>query len=134
MIHELNNAKQAHGVIVAMWEKLKPALEAGKKYQLEIKPQKKSRDQEEMYHALIGQIARKAQHMGARWDTESWKRFLIDQWAHETDRSLGKVMPSLDGERVVQLGLQSRKFSKEESTDFIDWLIAWGNQNGVDLQ
>jgi len=133
-IYQLTDVKQAHGVILALWERMKPVLAAGKQLQIEVKAQRKSRPQEEMYHALIGQIATQAQHMGAKWDAESWKRFLIDQWAHETGRSLGKVMPSLDGERVVQLGIQSRKFSKEESIEFIDWLMAWGNLHGVDLK
>lgn len=106
---------------------------AGKKFTLEVASQTRSQPQNEMYHAIIGQIAKQADHMGAKWDTESWKRFLIDQWASETDRSLGKVAPSLDGQRVVQLGLQSRKFSKADASEFTEWLICWATDKGFDI-
>ncbi len=43
----------------------------------------------------------------------------------------GRFVQSLDGTGIVQLGLQSRKFSKEEATGFVEWLLAWGAQNGI---
>jgi hypothetical protein len=45
---------------------------------------------------------------------------------------VGKVAPSLDGERVVQLGLQSHKFTKEEGSEFIEWLLAWMADKGIE--
>jgi hypothetical protein len=125
MIQQLNDVKQAHVVITDLWGKIKTALEAGKRLTIEVKPENKSREQEEMYHALIGKIAMQAQHQGAQWDAESWKRFLVDQWANDTGKKTGKVVASLDGERVVQLGLQTRKFTKEDGTEFIEFLFAW---------
>ena len=96
----------------------------------------KSRDQEKMYHAIIGQIAKQAMLHGSRWTQESWKRFLIDQWAHESGEmsSISKVMPSMDGERVVQLGHQSRRFTKEQATSFTEWLLCWAANNGVTVE
>lgn len=133
MTYRLDNVEQSHRLFNNLWRKVKEALEAGKVLRLEVKAESKTRDQEEMYHTLIGKIAKEAQHQGARWDAESWKRFLIDQWAHDTGKKAGRVAPSLDGERVVQLGLQSRKFSKEEGSEFIEFLFAWAAQNGIDL-
>lgn len=95
---------------------------------------KRSVDQNAMFHALIQDVARQAQHQGFRWDAEDWKRFLIDQWAAETGRKTGRVAPSLDGERVVQLGLQSRKFTKADASEFTEWLLAWGQHNGIVYQ
>lgn len=84
-------------------------------------------------HSIISQIASQAQIHGSRWSSESWKRFLIDQWAHEAGQldNVSKIMPSIDGERVVQLGLQSRRFTKEQATSFIEWLFYWSATNGV---
>ena len=100
-----------------------------------MKPDMKSRDQEKMYHAIIGQIAKQATLHGSRWNAESFKRFLIDQWAHESGEmsSISKVMPSIDGERVVQLGHQSRRFTKEQATSFTEWLLYWAANNGVTI-
>lgn len=99
-------------------------------------PDMKSREQEKLYHSIIGQIAKQSKLHGSRWSAESWKRFLIDQWAHENGEmaSVSKVMPSIDGERVVQLGLQSRRFTKEQAISFTEWLMYWANTNGVTLE
>ena len=129
----LYSAQQAHQVVTDIYQKMKPHLMAGKKFTLEVASQTRSQPQNEMYHAIIGQIAKQAEHMGAKWDAESWKRFLIDQWASETDRSLGKVAPSLDGQRVVQLGLQSRKFNKADASEFTEWLICWATDKGFEV-
>ena len=92
--------------------------------------------QNKLMHSIINQIAKQSQLHGSRWSTESWKRYLIDQWAHENGESasVSKVMPSIDGLRVVQLGLQSRRFTKEQAVSFTEWLIYWATTNGVKLE
>jgi hypothetical protein len=46
---------------------------------------------------------------------------------------MGKIAPSLDGERVVQLGMQTRDFTKKEGGEFLDWLQAWCATNGISI-
>ena len=96
----------------------------------------RSDQQNKLMHSIIGQIAKQAKIHGSRWTAESFKRFLIDQWAHENGESasVSKVMPSIDGLRVVQLGLQSRRFTKEQAISFTEWLIYWATTNGVTLE
>ena len=127
----LYNAQQAHKVLSEVWTQIKAELMAGHKITLSVAKQTRSSDQNAMFHSIIGQIAKQAQHAGARWDLESWKRFLVDQWAKETGRSSGRVAPSLDGERVVQLGMQTRHFNKSEASEFTEWLLAWCAENGI---
>jgi hypothetical protein len=98
---------------------------------LTISEPKKSREQEEKYHAMIGEIAKQAHHLGATWTSEEWKRLLVDQFCRDTKRKPGKVVPSLDGGAIVQLGIQTREFTKEDGMEFIEWLHAWGAQNGI---
>jgi hypothetical protein len=93
----------------------------------------KSRQQEKMYHQIIGQIARQAQHMGAKWSAEDWKRLLVDQYLREVENIQGKVVPNLDGSGIVQLGFQTRNFTKEMANEFIEWLYSWSANNGIDL-
>jgi hypothetical protein len=119
-------------VMKTLWPKMKEALQAGKQLRLEVKKATRSTDQNEMFHALIDKIAKQMKSVGSTWDANDWKRLLIDQWAHETGRKMGKVAPSLDGERVVQLGLQSHKFTKEEGSEFIEWLLAWMADKGIE--
>jgi len=129
----LHNTQQAHQVVTDIYQKMKPHFMGGKKFTLEVTSETRSQPQNEMYHAIIGQIAKQAEHAGAKWGGESWKRFLIDQWASETGRSAGKVAPSLDGQRVVQLGLQSRKFNKADASEFTEWLIYWATDKGFEV-
>jgi len=133
MIYKLENPQQAHTLILTLWTKIKTALESGKCLTLEIKAESKTRDQEEMYHALIGKIAKQAQHQGARWDADDWKRLLLHEFAKQANLPQGRIVASLDGTGVVQLGLQSRKLTKEQGSEFIEFLFAWAAQNGVDL-
>ena len=103
----------------------------------------KSRIQEEKYHAMIGDIAKQCDFLGEKWPTEEWKRLLIDAFVRamrelakeenkpDPFREHGRVVPSLDGHGIVQLGIQSRKFSKQMATNFIEYLYAWGNDHNV---
>ena len=134
MKQKLYNAQQAHQVLSELWPKIKSAMMAGIELEIEVTRVEKSRNQEEMYHSIIGQIAKQAQHLGAQWDAESWKRFLLWQWAKETGRQAKeRIVPSLDGTGIVQLGIQSRHFKKDEASEFTEWLLAWAAQNGITL-
>lgn len=90
-------------------------------------------DQNAKYHACIEEIAEQASHLGSKWDAESWKRLLLDAFAKETKRPRGRVIPNLTGDGVVEIGLQSRKFTKQDASEFVEFLHAWCAENGVEL-
>ena len=133
MKFKLENEEQAKALMVRVWPKVLEALKVGKQLDMEIVDAVRSDDQNRLYHAIIADIAHHATHLGAKWDEESWKRFLIDQFASETGLGGSKVVPSLDGTRIVQLGLQSRKFTKEQGSEFIEWLLAWATDKGIQI-
>lgn len=96
----------------------------------------KSREQEEKYHALIGEIAKTERLRGQKLGPESWKRLLIDAFKHDTkdDPDLKKewekfgeiqLMPALNHNGFVMVGDQSRKFTKKLAGAFITWLEAF---------
>jgi hypothetical protein len=130
MKYELT-AENATPVMNSLWPKVKEALASGKQLTLEIKTASKSRVQEEKYHAMIGEIAKQAQHLGSKWDAESWKRLLVDQFCRDNGIKTGAVIPNLSGDGIVQLGHQTRKFTKEQASEFVEWLHAWGAEHGV---
>ena len=131
MIFHLVTPEQASTLMASIWPKVKENLKAGKQLRMEIKAESKSRDQEEKYHAMLGEIATQAQHLGAKWSTEDWKRLLIDLFAKETGLQGGKIVSALDGQGIVQLGLQTRNFTKDQAMEFITFLQAWGASNGI---
>lgn len=97
----------------------------------------KKRIQEEKYHAQIGDIAAQSEYAGRRWDEDDMKRILIDEFADEMRNSGtplhhdGRLIPSENGRRVIQLGIQSRDFYVKEAAAFIEFLNAWGADRGV---
>lgn len=134
MKYKLYEVNQAHTTMLAVWNIIKETIYGGKKVILEVTEESRSSPQNKKFHAIIGQIARQAEHAGAKWDTEAWKRLLIDQWAKDSGRSRGDLVSSLDGGDVIQLGIQSRKFTKAEGADFIEWLLMWSANNGIDIK
>ena len=130
MKFQLNDESQATTLMTGLWPKVLKALQT-KQLTLEIKDATKSRDQEEKYHAMIGEVAKQAQHLGAKWDAESWKRLLVDQFCKDNGLKTGAVIPNLSGDGIVQLGMQTRNFTKEQASEFVEWLFAWGAEHGV---
>ncbi len=124
-------AENATPVMNSLWPKVKESLASGKQLTLEIRTASKSRVQEEKYHAMIGEISKQAQHLGSKWDAESWKRLLVDQFCRDSGIKTGAIIPNLSGDGIVQLGQQTRKFTKEQASEFVEWLHAWGAENGV---
>jgi hypothetical protein len=104
---------------------------AGNKLMLTLEDENKSREQEQKYHAMIGEIAKQAQHLGAKWDGESWKRLLVDKFCREIGLGSGRIVQNLDGDGIVQLDYQTRKFTKDQASQFVEFLQAWGAQNGI---
>jgi hypothetical protein len=106
-------------------------------WRVKFTPPAKSRDQEERYHAMIGDIARQYEFMGQRLRTEDMKRLLVDAFARvmrEAGTPLhhdGRILPSLDGRGFVQLGCQTKEFRKTEASQFIEYLLAFGAENGI---
>ena len=123
--------------ITARQNACKAVAEAPDGFMVQISEPTKKREQEEKYHAMIGDIAKHCEFMGGRLHTEDWKRLLVDMFAkvmRDSGTPLhhdGRVIPSLDYERVVQLGIQTRDFRVREAADFIEYLYAFGADRDV---
>ncbi len=135
------NPVDAHKVFsVAVWQRVKAETMAGNRIAIRICDQSKSRDAEEKYHAMIGEIAAQVQVGGKLRDAETMKRLLVDQFKADTLTDMADdwakfgtvdMAPSLDGQRVVVLGTQTRQFTRRLASAFIEWLYAWGADAGV---
>jgi hypothetical protein len=117
-----------------VWQRMKQALDSGVPLVMEITRENRSLPQNALIHSIISQISAQTQHLGSTWDTESWKRLLVDAYTREQwSGSSGQVIPNLTGDGIVQLGLQTRKFTKAQASEFSEWLMAWAAQNGVTI-
>jgi hypothetical protein len=113
-------------------------LECDWKVRVEEHVEPKTRDQEKKYHAMLQDISPYFSFMGRTdWSFDDIKRLLIDAFARARQaegkplHQGGRTVPSLDGTGVVALGAQSRHFTDEEASDFIEYLYAFGSEAGV---
>lgn len=111
---------------------------AGGDLSVNVRRPSKSREQEKLYHTLIGEIAAQVRTFGKRYDAEVWKAMLVDQFAVERAamgeplRNPGTVVPAMDGSgRMVTVRASTAKFSREEGGAFIEYLYAQGTEMGV---
>jgi hypothetical protein len=133
MKYDLDSQEQAKALMSNLWPKVKAALASGKKLTMEIKEASRANDQNDKFHAMIGDISKQAQHLGAKWDAEDWKRLLVDEFWKQQGITAGRVIPNLSGDGIVQLGMQTSKFDKNQASEFVEFLQAWAANNGVEL-
>ncbi len=127
--------ENARSRMKAAWESACEILQFGKPVRIELEECRSTRslDQNAMLHAICGDIARQKQWAGHTLDTEAWKRLLVDAWARTEGRQQGRVVPSLDGQSVVNLGIQTRRMKVGEMADLITFAQAWCVENDVRL-
>lgn len=93
--------------------------------------------QSDKFHAMIGDIAKQCRFMEKKLDADDWKRLLVDAFAkvmRDAQTPIhhdGRVLPSLDFTRVVQLGIQTSEFYVKEAAQFIEYLYSYGAEHDV---
>jgi hypothetical protein len=130
---QIHNSKQGVSQMRQLWSTMKEALDGGAALVVSVKLQSRSVEQNSMFHSIISQIALQAEHAGSKWDAESWKRLLVDAYFAEKGERVGRVVPNLTGDGIVQLGEQTRKFTKLQASEFTEFCMAWAAQNGVTI-
>lgn len=109
----------------------------GELVHITVAPPKKTREQEQKYHAMLADIARDCRFYTRKLGSGHWKRLCIAAFKHATKddpqlaalwRSFGDVelLPSLHDAGFIALGEQSRDFGVKLASAFIEWLLAFG--------
>ncbi|WP_235505237.1 recombination protein NinB [Acidovorax sp. Leaf160] len=133
---------QAHKALMHAWTHAKAWLMAGHRLVLEVRPETRRDGHNRHFHSLIGQISR--QLGGQLADAEDAKRILISAFKIDTRNDpdlaedwakFGEVRMGhgLRGE-VVLMGVQSRDFTIKLARAFIEWLYAFGVEQGVQFK
>lgn len=100
-------------------------------------PPNRKTAQNDKFHAQIGDIAKQTTYAGRKWAVDDMKRILVDEFAEEMRLAGtplhhdGRLIPSENGRRVIQLGIQTRDFYVAEAAQFIEFLYAWGAARDV---
>lgn len=138
---ELHNAAQAHADIMDLWKTvLKNWLLNGHGLVLEVYSAK-TRAQERLVHSCFRDMARDCPMAGQQVDAETWKRVLLLAFYEETrtwpdlaDDWKGReprMVPRLKGSGFVEVGIESRGFTKRLYSAFIEFVHATGAERGV---
>jgi hypothetical protein len=76
--------------------------------------------------AMLTDIARQLVWHGQKLTPDDWKLMFLDALDREQ-----RMVPSIEGDGMVNLGRSSSDLSKEEMTDLIELMFAFGAKHGV---
>jgi hypothetical protein len=93
---------------------------------VEFKASKRTLPQNDRMWAMLTDIADQVTHHGVKMPADDWKLVFLDALKREL-----RMVPNLDGNGFVNLGRSSSDLSKQEMTDLIELMFAWGAQHGV---
>lgn len=126
----LRNPQQAHAVWCDLWTQIKGETLQGNRLEVTVKPERRNGEQNRKLHACIQDIAGQVDWAGQRWDVETWKRLLTAAWMR-TRNEAAVLVPAIDGHGFDVLYRRTSELDKAECADLIEYLLAWGTENGV---
>lgn len=93
---------------------------------VEFKETKRSVPQNDRLWAMLTDISQQLAWHGMKLAPEDWKLVMMDGLKREL-----RLVPNIDGTGFVNLGRSSSDLSKQEFTDLIELVFAFGAQHGV---
>lgn len=96
---------------------------------LEFKATKRTLPQNDFMWSLLTDIADQIPWHGVRLRADDWKLIMLDALKQEI-----RMVPNLNGNGFVNLGRSSSDLSKDEMTQLIELIIAWGTQHQVQFK
>lgn len=93
---------------------------------VEFKATKRSIPQNSMMWSLLSDIASQVKWHGVKLTPDDFKMIFLDALKREL-----RMVPNLNGDGFCHLGRSSSDLSKDEMTQLIELIIAWGAQHEV---
>ncbi len=97
---------------------------------VEFKGPKRSTPQNDRMWAMLTDISLQLAWHGLQLTTEDWKFVMLDALRREKSEQI-RFVPNTDGTGFVTLGTSSSDLSRDEMTDLIEIIFAFGAQHGV---
>jgi len=115
----LYNPQQAHVVLADLWPLIKATLTAGKRLQLTVKPEKRSKAQNRRYwgQGVLAQVAEQAAVGGKLYSAETWHECFKRQFIGVEELPNGEV-----------IGKSSTELTTAEFCDFCTAVEAYAAQ------
>ena len=93
---------------------------------IEFKRAKRSIPQNDRMWAMLTDVATQLDWHGERLTANHWKLLFLDALGRES-----KTVPALSGNGIVSLGMSSSDLSKDEMSDLMELIAAFGANHGV---
>ena len=122
----LFNAQQAMARFQALYRDLKPYLLAEHRFDVVIRPEKRSTAQNRRMWALLTALSRQVDWHGQKLSPEDWKTMATASLKRQ------RVLPGIEGGFVV-MGDSTSGMTIAEMTELMDFVEAFGAQHGVDF-
>ena len=93
---------------------------------LEFKPPQRTVEQNDRMWAMLTDICTQHAFNGRRYTTDEAKVVFMHACGREIE-----ILPSLDGKTFIPYGQSSSDLSVQEMSDLIEFMFAWGVENGI---
>lgn len=93
---------------------------------IEFKQAKRSGEQNDKLWAMLTEVSEQVQWHGIKLSPDDWKFIFLDALKREL-----RVVPNIDGNGFVNLGRSSSDLSKDEMSNLIELIHAFGANHGV---
>jgi hypothetical protein len=92
---------------------------------VEFRAPRRSNDQNALMWSLLGQISKQVDWYGTKLSSEDWKDVLTASLRHARD------VPGIDPGTFVPLGMRTSQMTKDEISNLIELVYAFGAEHGV---
>lgn len=96
---------------------------------VKIQPMTRSLEQNSKLHALLSDISKQCEFNGKKRDIDTWKMIMVSAHTVATGGQV-EIATGLEGEDI-NLRESTAKMSVKRSASLIEYIIAWGVENGV---
>lgn len=91
----------------------------------EVRAPRRSIDQNALMWSLLGQISKQVEWYGLHLSSEDWKDVLTASMRRT------RVVPGIDPNSFVPLGMRTSQMTKEELSDLLELIYAFGAEKNV---
>lgn len=114
---------QAERNLIARWAMDVQNVPAGTT--VEFRAPRRSLDQNNLLWSLLGQISKQVDWYGQKLSSEDWKDVLTASLRRT------RVVPGIDAGTFVPLGMRTSQMTKQEISDLLELVYAFGAERGV---
>jgi hypothetical protein len=99
-------------------------------YKVTVAPVTRGLNANALLHSIIFQMASQLEWAGEKRDEEVWKRLLVAAWCRTKGEPI-EILPAIDGNGVDIVPTRTSKLSKKDCSDLIEYIYAYGAENGI---